>query len=99
MFGVVTEIPGDFKVDVKTTMNRGHTPAEVAKMCADKLVSVSENAPPPIRDQAKSFKHDITSVVEFYMIQAIRSYKTTLHGELKEAGQEDLARFVLKGDT
>jgi|TARA_R110000822_G_scaffold111416_6_gene242139 hypothetical protein len=98
MFGVVTEIPGDFKVDVKTTMNRGHTPAEVAKMCADKLVSVSENAPPPIRDQAKSFKHDITSVVEFYMIQAIRSYKTTLYGELKEAGQEELARVLFKGD-
>ena len=95
MFSVTTKIPNDFKVGVETTINRGHTPTEVAKMCADKLVSVSDNAPPPIKDQANAFKKDILNVVEYYMIQAIKSDRVTLYNRLKEAGHEQLAKAIL----
>jgi hypothetical protein len=95
MFSVITEIPSDFKVGVATTINRGHTPAEVAKMCADKLVSVSDNAPPPIKEQANAFKKDILNVVEHYMIQAIKSDRVTLYNKFKEAGHEELAKAIL----
>ena len=95
MFSVITEIPSDFKVGVATTINRGHTPAEVAKMCADKLVSVSDNAPPPIKEQANAFKKDILNVVEHYMIQAIKSDRVTLYNKFKEAGYEELAKAIL----
>jgi len=95
MLSVITEIPSDFKIGVATTINRGHTPAEVAKMCADKLVSVSDNAPPPIKEQANAFKKDILNVVEHYMIQAIKSDRVTLYNKFKEAGHEELAKAIL----
>ena len=95
MFSVITEIPSDFKVGVATTINRGHTPAEVAKMCADKSVSVSANATPPIKEQANAFKKDILNVVEHYMIQAIKSDRVTLYNKFKEAGHEKLAKAIL----
>jgi len=95
MFSVTTEIPSDFKVGVETTINRGHTPEEIAKMCADKLVSVSDNAPPPIKEQANAFKKDILNVVEHYMRQAIKSDRVTLYNKFKEAGHEELAKAIL----
>tara|TARA_R100000900_G_scaffold131738_1_gene108007 strand:+ start:84 stop:377 length:294 start_codon:yes stop_codon:yes gene_type:complete len=95
MLSVITEIPSDFKIGVATTINRGHTPAEVAKMCADKLVSVSDNAPPPIKEQANAFKKDILNVVEHYMIQAIKSDRVTLYNRMKQAGHEQLAKAIL----
>jgi|TARA_R110002012_G_scaffold304216_1_gene507572 hypothetical protein len=95
MLSVITEIPSDFKIGVATTINRGHTPAEVAKMCADKLVSVSDNAPPPIKEQANAFKKDILNVVEHYMRQAIKSDRVTLYNKFKEAGHEELAKAIL----
>jgi hypothetical protein len=95
MLSVITEIPSDFKIGVATTINRGHTPAEVAKMCADKLVSVSDNAPPPIKEQANAFKKDILNVVEQYMRQAIKSDRVTLYNKFKEAGHEELAKAIL----
>ena len=95
MFSVTTKIPNDFKVSVEATINRGHTPEEIAKMCADKLVSVSDNAPPPIKEQANAFKKDILNVVEHYMIQAIKSDRVTLYNRMKQAGHEQLAKAIL----
>ena len=46
MFDVNINMPDDFHVDVETTLNRGWTPEEVAHRCVNKLMSVSENAPP-----------------------------------------------------
>ena len=45
MLSIKTTMPDDFKVTVGTTNNRGHTPSEVAEMCVNKLMYVSENAP------------------------------------------------------
>ena len=42
---------------VKTTENRGHTPEEVAEMATDKIISVSDTAPPQIKAQAHAFKN------------------------------------------
>jgi hypothetical protein len=41
---------------VTTTDNRGHTVEEVAEMATKKIVSVSDEAPAPIRDQAHAFE-------------------------------------------
>ena len=55
MFDINVSMPDDFHVSVETTLNRGWTPEEVAHRCANKLMEVSENAPPVIRDQAEAF--------------------------------------------
>ena len=48
---------------VKTTHGRGHTFAEVAEMATDKLISVSDTAPEPIRAQAHAFKNQCHTII------------------------------------
>jgi len=88
------DIVPTFKVDVRTTENRGFTPDEVAERCADKIISISDTADPAIRDQARAFKKHLEKVVAFYMREAIRSDRTTVYNALCDAGHKDLAELI-----
>ena len=46
----------NFSVQIQTTDNRGQTPEEVAERCVNKIIGVSENAHPAIREQAQSIR-------------------------------------------
>tara|TARA_R100000908_G_C3622711_1_gene67408 strand:+ start:142 stop:432 length:291 start_codon:yes stop_codon:yes gene_type:complete len=81
-------------VGVHTTQQRGISPEEVASRCADKIVSVSENANPLIREQANAFKQNIQKVIEFYVRQGINGYKTDLYNEALKAGDDGLANII-----
>tara|TARA_R100000231_G_scaffold118407_1_gene88527 strand:+ start:29 stop:301 length:273 start_codon:yes stop_codon:yes gene_type:complete len=70
---MLMELPKTPIVDVHTTNNRGFTPEEVAKRCADKIVEVSDKATPEIREQARAFKEHLEKVIAFYMKEAIKS--------------------------
>ena len=88
-------IPRDIPlVQVHTTSGRGFTPEEVAVRCADKLMYVSDSAPPAIRDQAQAFRQQIEKVVAIYMREAIASDRTTVYNTLKTAGHADLAELI-----
>tara|TARA_R100001369_G_C3304343_1_gene166253 strand:+ start:1237 stop:1521 length:285 start_codon:yes stop_codon:yes gene_type:complete len=81
-------------VDVKTTNHRGFTPEELAEQCTGKIVSISDNAHPAIRDQARAFSGHIEKVVADYMRQAIRSDRTTVWNALNDSGNPDLAELI-----
>jgi len=81
-------------VSVSTTSNRGFTPEEVAERCLDKIISVSSDANPVIRDQALAYRNNIKALIVFYMKEAIKSDRTTIFNALIEAGQKDLAEAV-----
>jgi hypothetical protein len=81
-------------VEVRTTQNRGFTPEELAQVCVQKIVSVSDTAPPAIRDQAQAFADNIEEVVAFYMKRAIESDRTSVYNALNEAGEPDLAELI-----
>lgn len=81
-------------VTVKTTDGRGLTPEEIAEMCLDKLLYVSESAPPAIRQQAEAFRDQIRIVLVIYMRQAAASDRTTVYNALIEAGYPDLAESI-----
>jgi|TARA_R110000824_G_scaffold35655_1_gene111542 macrodomain Ter protein organizer (MatP/YcbG family) len=83
-------------VEVRTTDNRGFTPEEVAERCTDKLLHISEQAPPVIRDQAVAYKQQMTGVIAAYMKQAIRSDRTTVYNAIKDAGHKKLAEYIRK---
>lgn len=90
MFSVKTDASlGTFKVH--TTNNRGHTPEEVAQFCVDRLMAVSETAPPAIRDQAIAFQEQLLRVVEHYVKVGIEQDRETVCAKLREAGFADLA--------
>jgi hypothetical protein len=81
-------------VFVQTTSGRGFTPEEVAERCLNKIIAVSEDANPVIREQADAFKNQLRAVLVFYMKQAISSDRTTVYNALLSAGQKDLAETI-----
>jgi|SRR6056300_887644 hypothetical protein len=95
MFHTKMEIPRyEQIVSVKTTDNRGFTPEEVAETCADKIMAVSKDAPPAIRDQAIAYKNQMQGVIAHYMKEAIRSDRTTVYNAIKDAGHPELAELI-----
>jgi len=83
-------------VEVTTTNNRGFTPEEVAKLCADRLMLVADDAPPAIKDQALAYKEQMQAVIAVYMKQAIQSDRTTVYNAIKDAGHKKLAEYIRK---
>lgn len=94
MLSIKAEMPDNFEVGVETTNNRGSTPSEVAQRCVAKLIFVSEEAPPAIRDQAKLFQNDVYALVEHYMKQAVASDRTNIFNALTNAGYPQLAEMI-----
>jgi len=83
-----------WKVDVQTTDNRGQTPEEVAHRCVDKIVDVSDNATPEVREQARVYRENLEKVIAHYMKQAIRSDRTTVYNAIKDSGHDKLAEYI-----
>jgi|TARA_B100000214_G_scaffold356306_1_gene314827 uncharacterized protein (UPF0335 family) len=84
----------NFNVDVITTDNRGLTPEEVTSLCLDKIISVSDTAPPAIRDQAQAFRSHLELVILEYMKQAIQHDRITIYNAIKDAGYDKLAEHI-----
>lgn len=94
MFEMKVDLPADFRVGVRTTEKRGFTPEELAQQCAEKIVGVSDTAPPAIRDQAIAFRGKIAHLVELYLKQAVQSDRTTVYNALNDAGNPQLADLI-----
>lgn len=80
--------------DVHATEGRGHTPEELANFAVDKIMYVSKDANPLIRDQAQAFKEHIRVVLVKYLKQAVKSDRTTLANRLREAGHSELIKLL-----
>ena len=81
-------------VSVKSTNNRGFTPEELAEECVGKIISVSDTAPPAIRDQAYAFEKKVEKLVTHYMRKSIESDRTTVWNALTDAGHPELAELI-----
>ena len=93
MFSIETETKvGD--VGVTTTNNRGHTIEEVAEMATNKIISISDTAPAPIREQAHVFKETCKKVIAYYMQEAVNNHICTVCNQLEKQGQKDLANII-----
>ena len=79
---------------VKTTHKRGHTVEEVAEMATNRLVSVADTAPEPIRAQAHAFKNRCRFVIAYYMKEAIKNHICTICNQLEAQGHKDLANII-----
>ena len=94
MFKLNFDVPSDPIVNVQTTQNRGFTPDEVAERCVEKLISVSDDAHPAIRDQAQAFSGHFERVIIEYMKQAIQHDRVTIYNAIKDAGYDKLAEHI-----
>jgi hypothetical protein len=81
---------------VKTTNERGFTVEEVAEDLLNKLIFISSESHPAIREQAIAFKDQIRPVIVHYMKQAVRSDRTTLAAQLSKEGHTYMAEIIRK---
>ena len=79
---------------VTTTDNRGHTIEEIAEMAINKIISISDQAPAPIREQAHVFKETCKKVIAYYMQEAVNNHICTVCNQLEKQGQKDLANII-----
>jgi hypothetical protein len=82
------------QVEVETTSNRGHPPEFWARRCVERLIQVSDNAPPALREQARAFQKQIEHVVLLHVKRAIQSDRTTVGQAVTEAGHPSLAELI-----
>lgn len=81
---------------VKTTHERGFTVEEIAEDLLNKLIFISGESHPVIREQAIAFKDQIRPAIIHYMKQAVRSDRTTLAAQLSKQGHHDMAEIIRK---
>ena len=79
---------------VETTDNRGFTPEEVAERCVNKIIGISNNAHPAIKDQAHAYRKEMQKIIAIYMRQAIKSDRTTVYNAIKDSGNPKLAEYI-----
>ena len=82
------------KIKVFTSSNGGHSPEQIAEMAMNKIMSINETAPPPIRDQALAYRNKIKDVILYYMRKMAQSERTTVWALLRKQGHEDMAEII-----
>ena len=82
------------EVAVFTSTDRGHSPEEMADMALNKIMLVSEDAPPVIREQALAYKDRLKDILIFYMNRMAQSERTTIWALMKKQGHEDIAEII-----
>ena len=86
--------PGE--VRTYTTSGRGLNVEELADMAMRKLIHVADTAAPALQDQARIFKESVRALMIAYMHQAIKSDRTTLYNQLRDAGNAEIADIILR---
>lgn len=81
-------------VRVDTTSNGGHPVEFWVDRTLDRLVYVSNTAPPAIRDQAMAYQEKMRQVIASGMSQAVQSHHTTLLHHLNKAGMREAAALI-----
>ena len=81
-------------VMVYTSNNSGHSPEQIADMALNKIMSVSDSAPPVIRDQAMAHRDKLKEILIYYMKSMAISERTTIGALLKKQGHNDMAEII-----
>ena len=81
-------------IDVTTSDNGGLSSDQIAEMARKKIVYVSNDAPPAIKDQAQAFADKVEQILRFYIDLAKREERGTICQTLRKAGHKDIADFI-----
>ena len=65
-------------VNVMTSDQGGHSSEQIVELAMDKIMSVSDQAPPAIRDQAEAFQNHLRHVLYHYIELARREERGTI---------------------
>ena len=90
----VSTTMGISPVNVMTSDNGGLSDEQIAQMAVDKIVSVSDNAPDVIRDQANVFKENVKKILFHYLLLARREERATIVYTVRNSGNKELAEYI-----
>ena len=93
MFSVNSDITVG-QVGVATSDNGGLSNEQISKLATNKIVSISENAPEPIKQQAHIFADNVRNLLHYYIELARKEERANICHQLREAGQNDLAEVI-----
>lgn len=79
---------------VATSSHGGHSPEQIAELCVNRLIFVSENAPPELAQQARAFREQMLAVVLQYVKMAVTEDRKTVAGKLNSVGYGHLAQQI-----
>ncbi len=81
-------------VNVMTSSNGGHSPEQIAELCVDRLIRISDTAPPELAMQAKAFREQMLAVVLHYVRMAAVEDRATVVAKLEQVGAADVAQQI-----
>ena len=79
---------------VKTSQDGGLSMEDLTEACVSKILSVSETAPPQIKEQARFFQDKLNHVIYHYLNQAAQSQKDTCVQVCLKAGEHNAANIL-----
>ena len=81
-------------VNVMTSDKGGLTNEQIADLAVDKIVSISDEAPAHIRQQANQFREHLKKVMYNYLLLARREERGTIIQALLSGGQKETAELI-----
>lgn len=81
-------------VSVSTSDNGGLTTDQITELAMDKILNVSDTAPPVIREQAQAFRDNLRTVVRYYIDLARREERATMAHMAQKEGYDNLAEII-----
>ena len=92
MFNVGVSQTG--KVNVMTSDQGGLTNEQISDLAVDKIVSISNDAPPHIRQQANQFREHLKKVLYHYLLLARKEERASIVQALRSSGQKETAEYI-----
>ena len=92
MFNVSVSSVGS--VNVHTSDKGGLSNEQIADLAVDKIVSISDQAPPHVRQQANQFREHLKKVLYHYLLLARKEERGSIIQALRASGQKETAEYI-----
>ena len=92
MFNVGVSQAGS--VNIMTSDKGGLTNEQIADLAVDKIVSISDEAPAHIRQQANQFREHLKKVMYHYLLLARKEERGSIVHILRSNGQKEMAEYI-----
>lgn len=81
-------------VGVQTSDYGGLSSEQITKLAMDKIMKVSETAPPAIRDQAEAFRLHLQNVIYFHLELARKEERASIAQKMDRVGSSEMADLI-----
>jgi len=82
------------EVKIYTSNHGGLSTDQIVELAASKIMYVSDDAPPVIKDQAIAFRARMMNILTEYVHLARREERATISATLEKHGHSDVAKMI-----